>query len=207
MNNLVLKVKGIGILESEKVYLYYDEPLIFLCKDQFGNKYLMLRQADEIPVWLGVIVSSERLDELESNCVEIKNAFVYPESGYVLRISGNKDLCDVNYLTADELTGDMLPFSGEYLDYEKSEKGSDLDALLEIYKNVSLKLGITADDIKALSPQDMRAYIENKSGEKIRFVSEFPTIGRGNVLRDSIITREELDKDIDRLLGIGSSND
>ncbi len=207
MNDCELKVKGIGILESEKDYLYYDEPLIFLSKDRFDNKYLMLRQADENPVWLGVVVSPRRLGELEHNRMEIRDAFLDPESGYVLKISETYDMCNVDYLTTDELKADMLPFPDEYLDYEKPENDETLDALLEVYKNASLKLGISEDDIRFFSPQRMRDHIEQKSGKKIRFVSEFPTIGRGNVLRDSIITREEIDMEIDELLRTGSNND
>ena len=207
MNNCELKIKGIGILESEKDYLYYDEPLIFLSKDQFGNRYLMVRQADDKPVWMSAIVSSKRLRELEHNRMEIRDAFLEPESGYVLKISETDDLCDVEYLAADELTSDMLPFPGEYLDYEEEENDRPIDALLEVYKNASVRLGVSQEDIRSFSPQHMRNHIEQRSGEKIRFESEFPTIGRGNVLRDSIITREEIDREIDGLLRTGINND
>ncbi len=207
MDDRELKVKGIGILTSEKIYLYYEEPLIFLSRDKLENRYLMIRQADENPVWLGVAVSSKRLGELESNRIEIRSAFLDPENGYVLKVSETSDLCDVEYLTADELKADMLPFPGEYLDYDVSEKDAPLDTLLAVYKNATSKLGVSVEDIKSFSPQCMRKHIEQKSGEKIRFISEFPTIGRGNVLRDNIITREVLDREIDGLLGIGSNND
>ena len=207
MNDYELKIKGIGILESEKIYLYYDEPLIFLSKDQFGNRYFMLRQADEQPVWLGVVVSSKRLEELEHNRIEIRGAFLNPENGYVLKVSETNDLCDIKSLTADELKEDMLPFPEEYLDYDELKNDGHLDALLKVYKSVSLQLGISEEEIRSFSPQSMRNYIEKKNGNKIRFVSEFPTIGRGNVLRDNIITREEIDSQIDELLRTGKKND
>ena len=125
----------------------------------------------------------------------------------MLKISETDDLCDVEYLTADELTSDMLPFPGEYLDYEEEENDRPIDALLEVYKNASVRLGVSQEDIRAFSPHHMRNHMEKRSGEKIRFESEFPTIGRGNVLRDSIITREEIDREIDGLLRTGINND
>lgn len=69
-----------------------------------------------------------------------------------------------------------------------------------IEKNISKKLNLSIEEIKSYSPEEMRRYLEKKNKKKFSFVSEFPVIGRGNVLRDSVISSEELNKDVDRIL-------
>jgi hypothetical protein len=44
--------------------------------------------------------------------------------------------------------------------------------------------------------------IENKHKSKLTYSSEFPFIGRGNVLRDGLVQSKQLDNEIDLLLGI-----
>jgi hypothetical protein len=51
-----------------------------------------------------------------------------------------------------------------------------------------------------MSPSELRDYCSKKNGKALIFISEFPTIGRGNVLRNNLVSGEKLNKDIDRLL-------
>ena len=69
-----------------------------------------------------------------------------------------------------------------------------------IEKNAEKLLGLSVEDIRRFSPGELRCYLEKKDKRKISFTTEFPLIGRGNVLRDSIITSEEIDRDIDKIL-------
>ena len=69
-----------------------------------------------------------------------------------------------------------------------------------VEKNAELITGMSASELRDASPEEFREYCEKKSGEGFSFVSEYPSIGRGNVLRDGIVTREELDSEIDRML-------
>ena len=62
------------------------------------------------------------------------------------------------------------------------------------------KTGLSAAEIRTFSPERIRLFLEKKNGKKFRFVSEFPTIGRGNVLRDNIASRDDLDREIDDML-------
>jgi hypothetical protein len=61
--------------------------------------------------------------------------------------------------------------------------------------------GLTVEGIRRLSPEGLRQHLKEKNHKDLSFVSEFPTLGRGNVLRD-IINSEELNGEIDTLLGI-----
>lgn len=67
-------------------------------------------------------------------------------------------------------------------------------------ENVELHVGLSSKEIKEKSPEEIKDYIKKKTGKSISFKSEFPVIGRGNVLRDGIITSKEIDKEIDKIL-------
>jgi len=71
-----------------------------------------------------------------------------------------------------------------------------------VEKNAELITGMSVDALRDISPEKFRQYCEEKNGKGFIFVSEFPSVGRGNVLRDGIITRDVLDAEIDRMLEI-----
>lgn len=59
---------------------------------------------------------------------------------------------------------------------------------------------LTLRQIKAMSPENFRDYLEKKNKKAFSFVSEFPVIGRGNVLRDFLISSATLNGEIDSIL-------
>ena len=69
-----------------------------------------------------------------------------------------------------------------------------------IEKNAEKLVGLSAEEIRKYSPSELRQYLEKKNKKKLFFTTEFPVIGRGNVLRDSIITTKKINKDIDKIL-------
>lgn len=69
-----------------------------------------------------------------------------------------------------------------------------------IEKNVVKVTGLTLDQIKDYSPSKFREYLEKKNNKKISFLSAFPVIGRGNVLRDNLVTSIQLNNEIDKIL-------
>ncbi|MCL2440389.1 MAG: hypothetical protein FWD14_01485 [Treponema sp.] len=69
-----------------------------------------------------------------------------------------------------------------------------------IIENAEKVVGLSAEEIRKYSPCELRSHLEIKNKKKFSFKTEFPVIGRGNVLRDSIITSEEINKDIDKIL-------
>lgn len=72
---------------------------------------------------------------------------------------------------------------------------------LEIIKSViEERTGKTPEDIQQMGICEWREYIEKLTGNPLRLIKEFPVIGRGNVLRDSILTREEINKSLDEAL-------
>lgn len=69
-----------------------------------------------------------------------------------------------------------------------------------VEKNIAELIGLPIETIRMYSPSELRLYLEKKNKQKFSFTTEFPVIGRGNVLRDNIITSEEINKDIDKIL-------
>ncbi len=116
MNDRFAKIKGIGELAFRTIYGFYDEPLLFSCISMTGSLYLMLRQPSDNPVWLGIEISDSRLEILESNRMETYTAFMEPENGFLYRVIADQDMFDSEIVYPDQVTGDMLPYPGEYLD-------------------------------------------------------------------------------------------
>lgn len=71
----------------------------------------------------------------------------------------------------------------------------------ELVDRISLASGLSPDDIKGLSPSSIRDHLTKKTGKKFRVLSMFPTIGRGNVLREGGVTSEQINKEVDAILG------
>jgi hypothetical protein len=69
-----------------------------------------------------------------------------------------------------------------------------------IEKNAEKAVGLPVEEIRKFSPGKLRDYLEKKNKRKFSFTSEFPAIGRGSVLRDDLVTTEEINRDIDKIL-------
>ena len=69
-----------------------------------------------------------------------------------------------------------------------------------VEKNAEALIGLPVEAIRMYSPNKLRRHLEEKNKRKFSFTSEFPVIGRGNVLRDNIVTSEEINRDIDKIL-------
>jgi hypothetical protein len=69
-----------------------------------------------------------------------------------------------------------------------------------VEKNVEALIGLPIETIRQYSPSELRLYLEEKNKRIFSFTTEFPVVGRGNVLRDNIVTSKEINKDIDKIL-------
>ena len=69
-----------------------------------------------------------------------------------------------------------------------------------IEKKVVENTGLSLAQIKDYSPSKFREYLEKKNNKKFSFLSAFPVIGRGNVLRDNLISSSQLNSEIDKIL-------
>jgi len=70
----------------------------------------------------------------------------------------------------------------------------------KFFRIIEKNVGLSLSNIDSLNPTDINAYIEKQNGRKIKIITEFPFVGRGNVLRDGIITHGKIDQEIDKIL-------
>ena len=64
----ILNIPSLGRLEIVETYTYYDQPVLFSCKDAAGNLYLAVAadEDDQFETWLYAKVSAERLNLIRS---------------------------------------------------------------------------------------------------------------------------------------------
>jgi hypothetical protein len=74
--------------------------------------------------------------------------------------------------------------------------------LEKLLNNIEHKIGLSINEIYEKNPIEIRGMIESMHKSKLTYSSEFPFIGRGNVLRDGLVESKQLDNEIDLLLGI-----
>lgn len=126
MDNKFAIVQGIGQLYYKKIYGFYEEPMMFSCENQAGSKYLLLRLNKEVAEWLAVEVSDYVLTKLEHGKIEMRKPFVFAETGFEYIITESPSIYNINIISPDILTEDMLPFQGEYLQYKEERKFANL---------------------------------------------------------------------------------
>ena len=123
METYILNIPELGKLEIVEIYEYYDQPVLYSCKNAMGHLYLVVAadEDDQYLTWLCVAVSTERLNRIRSGKVDLHDAFAYPESAYVVQVKVpyNKHASTkVDFIPSNLIPEDMLPVSGEYLDLE-----------------------------------------------------------------------------------------
>ena len=69
-----------------------------------------------------------------------------------------------------------------------------------VEKNAERLTGLTMAQIRDFSPFRLRKHLEERNAKRFRFVSEFPYVGRGNVLRESLADSDSLNAEIDAIL-------
>lgn len=60
--------------------------------------------------------------------------------------------------------------------------------------------GLSHKELLAKSPNELKEYLEQKNKKTIEVVSKYPYIGRGNVLRDRLMSRKKINQSIDKIL-------
>lgn len=116
----ILNIPTLGRLEIVEIYDYYDQPVLFSCKDTEDNLYLVVAadENDQYETWLYAKVSVDRLNLIQSDKIDLHDAFADTEDGSVLQVKFPYDetppLPDL--VKSSQIPDDMLPDPGEYLD-------------------------------------------------------------------------------------------
>lgn len=119
----ILNISELGRLEIIEIYDYYDQPILFACKNTAGHLHLVVAadENDQHETWLYARVSPERLTLIRSGVIDLHDAFAEPEDGRLFQVKfpyDNSTSPQIEYLESNQIPEDMLPISGECLDLE-----------------------------------------------------------------------------------------
>ncbi|WP_445245324.1 DUF6575 domain-containing protein [Microcoleus sp. OTE_8_concoct_300] len=119
--SLLPQLTNLGKLEIIEVYEYYDTPSLFACQNLSGQLFLTVwaEQTTEFGTWLYVPISQRRLKNVRSGNIELRDAFVNAEDGFVYKVliscDGSPDKVEI--IWCENLIDDWLPMSYEFLDF------------------------------------------------------------------------------------------
>ena len=88
----------------------------------------------------------------------------------------------------------MMPQTQEF------ESLSHQESLRSLEKSVEQLTGQKAKELRNHTLSSLRAKVESEHGAPLRFVSRFPFIGRGNVLRDRVVSHQSVEQQLDAAL-------
>ena len=116
----ILNIPGLGKLEIVEVYTYYDQPVLFSCKNAAGHLYLVLAadENDQYETWLYAAVSVERLNHIRSGAIDLHDAFADSEDGFLLQVIVPYDdqiPIRTEPAQSNRISEEMLPIPGERL--------------------------------------------------------------------------------------------
>ncbi|MBK1718110.1 DUF6575 domain-containing protein [Thiocystis violacea] len=144
----------IGDMELVEVCEFYDEPVLFVCRDLTELLYLAVlsEQTSDHKTWLLTALSPRRLAQLRSGEVDLYAAFKQAERGqvYKARIARASDESPIaTWIPCAQLTDEALPVPGEHLH-------SDPQTAVEVET-------VTADS----HPQPTAALLDNKAHGRV----------------------------------------
>ena len=151
MREFFLKVPYIGDLYIDKVYLFYDEPQVFLCLSKsFVNYFLVLiNNSNTVKEWLASAVSQQYLGMIENDQVDIRSVFTDPESE-VYRIIQTISGIDLVQETPARIPDVDLPLENTYLEVDNQLNGEvKVDPVLNLARSERrdvLRLSIEKND-------------------------------------------------------------
>lgn len=119
----ILNIPELGKLEIVEIYEYYDQPVLYSCKNASGHFYLVVAAAedDQYLTWLCAAVSTKRLNLIRSGKIDLHDAFADSENPYVtqVRVPYDKHASVLtDSIQSNQIPADMLPIRGECLDLE-----------------------------------------------------------------------------------------
>jgi hypothetical protein len=72
----------------------------------------------------------------------------------------------------------------------------------KVMAGIERKTGLSSAQIKSFSPEELRKHLTKRTHKAFSVTSEFPKIGRGNVLRDGITSSADINRSLDEIFGV-----
>lgn len=119
----ILNIPELGKLKIVEIYEYYDQPVLYSCKNTAGQFYLVVAadENDKYVTWLCVAISMERLNLIRSGKIDLHDAFAESENDYTFTVRVPYDehaSVQTDWTQSNQVPEDMLPMPGECLDLE-----------------------------------------------------------------------------------------
>ena len=166
----ILNIPELGKLEIVEVYEYYDQPVLYSCKNTTGFFYLVVAadEDDQYSTWLCAAVSTERLNRIRSGKIDLHDAFAHAENTYLIQVKVPYDQhasVQVDFIQSNQISENMLPVPGEYLDFEIETLPmlSDAEEIVKL-RNQEI-LNLTLNFAEAFKTQAPIAFLSNIFGK------------------------------------------
>jgi len=104
--------------EFIEVLAYHDCPILYSRQDSSGRTFLALMVASEPEktTWLHAPISAQRLADVRSGAVDLRDAFRGVEGGRLLEVVQTPHGDTMTWLDAADVGDDMLPLPGYRLE-------------------------------------------------------------------------------------------
>ena len=120
--NSVLEDFKLSGLELVEEYVYYNQPILFACKNYHGQVFLgfWLEETEVGDSWLYVPMSEERLGALKNGKIDWRDAFLHSETGFVFQVKtfGDRTPDLIESIPNEAVDEQWLPSPGEFLSCE-----------------------------------------------------------------------------------------
>ena len=149
----ILNIPELGKLEIVEIYEYYDQPVLYSCKNASGHFYLVVAAAEDAQflTWLCVAVSLERLNLIRSGKIDLHDAFTDSENPYAIQVKvpyEEQASVQTDFIQPNQIPEDMLPIPGECLDLETEilPMLSDVEEIVKLRKQEILNLTLNSSE-------------------------------------------------------------
>jgi hypothetical protein len=113
---ILLEANSLEDLDVIKEYAYFNRSLLFSCQNSDGALFfaVWVNETPEFERYLCVPVSQQRLDQLDSGAIAIRDAFFTAETGFVYEVQiPYANLPDqIQTIPCDQINPNWLPRAG-----------------------------------------------------------------------------------------------
>lgn len=110
----------LGTLEVLEIYVQHNGARLLACKNQANKIFLALwvDEEEEYDLWLYMLVSIDRLQEIRTGAISLHQAFCNPESDFVYELTYTYVHSEwtIKETSVDYLDKDYLPLEGTFLE-------------------------------------------------------------------------------------------
>ena len=180
-----IDIPVLGELDIVEIYVYYDRPILYSCKNVDRQLYLAVfaDDDDENETWLYAEVSLRRLNRIRSGEIDLYNAFAKPENKSLFQVTvPYNPESKIKTETVQEVFSDMLPEEWQRLTVE----GELLETFLGFDTLPPLSNGQEIARSKRREILDIRFNFDGISGTEAPIAPLVNILGKLQDLMDTI---------------------